>query len=65
MRSDLELTKYALRLWSIEGVPKEVNRANARKWLQSVKNLGPRWLYAEDFTQRARQYVAKQQRSPL
>ena len=48
--SRLELVKHALRLWNVAHVPRETNRANARKWLKSVEYLGDRWLFAKSLT---------------
>lgn len=33
----------ARRLFCSEWVAPEVNRANARKWVRSVRMLGPKW----------------------
>jgi hypothetical protein len=45
--SKTQLVKHALKLWNVPYVPKEVNRANARKWIASVERLGDRWLLAK------------------
>lgn len=45
--SRLQLVKHALRLWNVAHVPRETNRANARKWIKSVDRLGNRWLLHE------------------
>ena len=39
-----QLMRRAVRLWSVKHVPREINRANARKWLASVLRLGDKWL---------------------
>jgi hypothetical protein len=39
-----QLMRRAVRLWSVKDVPREINRANARKWLASVLRLGDKWL---------------------
>jgi hypothetical protein len=44
--SKIQLIKHALRLWNVPNVPREINRANARKWIASVERLGDRWLLA-------------------
>jgi hypothetical protein len=36
--------KQALRLFRSEYAPKELQRANAMKWLRSVSMLGDRWV---------------------
>lgn len=45
--SRTQLVKHALKLWNVPHVPKEINRANARKWIASVERLGDRWLLAK------------------
>lgn len=35
------------RLYNADYIPREINRANQRKWIQSVRFLGDRWLLAE------------------
>jgi hypothetical protein len=40
------LTK-ARQLFSVDYVPPEINRANQRKWIRSIRNLGDKWLLAE------------------
>lgn len=45
--SRLQLVKHALRLWNVPYVPRETNRANARKWIRSVQLLGDKWLLAK------------------
>lgn len=47
MMSKTQLVKHALKLWNVPHVPKEINRANARKWIASVERLGDRWLLAK------------------
>ena len=42
----VQLIKHALKLWNVPHVPREINRANARKWVKSVERLGDRWLVA-------------------
>jgi len=44
--SKIQLIRHALRLWNVPHVPRETNRANARKWVRSVERLGDRWLLA-------------------
>lgn len=45
--SNVQLIKHALRLWNVPYVPRETNRANARKWIRSVQLLGDKWLLAK------------------
>lgn len=42
-----EMLKMARRLFNAPHVPREVNRANQRKWVRSVKQLGSNWLLAK------------------
>lgn len=46
MKNRIELLRHAVRLWNIPHVPREINRANARKWIAAVERLGDRWLLA-------------------
>lgn len=41
-----KMLKVARRLWNVDGVPAQLNRANARKWVRSLRGLGNRWLLA-------------------
>lgn len=45
-----QLVRHALKLWNVPYVSKEINRANARKWILSVERLGDRWLFAKKYT---------------
>ena len=36
----------ARRLFNSPFAPREVNRANQRKWARSIRLLGDKWLYA-------------------
>ncbi len=35
------------RLYNVDYVPRETNRANQLKWVRSVRLLGKNWLLAE------------------
>lgn len=35
------------RLYNVDYIPREINRANQRKWVRSVRLLGRNWLLAE------------------
>ena len=35
------------RLYNVDYIPREINRANQRKWVRSVRQLGSNWLLAE------------------
>lgn len=39
-----QLLRHAVKLWRVPHVPKEINRANARKWVAAVERLGDKWL---------------------
>lgn len=42
-----QLMRHAVRLWQVPHVPRETNRANARKWVAAVERLGDKWVYAK------------------
>ena len=42
-----DMLRLARRLYNVDYVPREINRANQRKWARSVRLLGSRWLLAE------------------
>ena len=42
-----DMLRLARRLYNVDYVPRETNRANQRKWVRSVRLLGNRWLLAE------------------
>lgn len=42
-----DMLRLARRLYNVDYVPREINRANQRKWVRSVRLLGSRWLLAE------------------
>ena len=44
------LLRRAARLWNVPYVPKEINRANAIKWIKSVERLGDKWLVGKPRT---------------
>ena len=39
----------ARELFSVPYIPNEINRANQRKWVRSVRTLGDRWLLAQHY----------------
>ena len=41
------MLRLARRLYNVDYIPREINRANQRKWVRSVRQLGSRWLLAE------------------
>ena len=42
-----KMLKMARRLFNVDYVPREINRANQLKWARSVKMLGDNWLLAK------------------
>ena len=43
----ISLMRHAVKLWQVPHVPREINRANARKWVAAVERLGDRWLLSK------------------
>jgi hypothetical protein len=43
---DTRILKHVRQMWNVPFVPQEINRANQRKWVQSVRRLGDKWLLA-------------------
>jgi len=43
----IELLKTTRKLWNVDYMPRELNRANQLKWAQAVASLGDRWLLAK------------------
>ena len=43
---NIRMLKHVRQLWNVPFVPQEINRANQRKWVQSVRRLGDKWLLA-------------------
>ena len=41
------MLRLARRLYNVDYIPRETNRANQRKWVRSVRLLGSSWLLAE------------------
>lgn len=50
---DTRMLKHVRQLWNTPFVPQEVNRANQRKWVQSVRRLGDKWLLAKQVERKA------------
>ena len=40
------MLKRARTLFNVDYMPPEINRANQRKWVRSVRLLGDKWLLA-------------------
>lgn len=45
-KPDLTLLRRAVKNWTSEYVPREVNRANRLAWIKAVQALGDKWLLA-------------------
>jgi hypothetical protein len=41
------MLRHVRKLWNVAYMPREINRANQRKWVRSVRVLGDRWLLAK------------------
>lgn len=54
MMTEYQLARRAVKLWNNELAPKSLNRANARKWIKSVLDLGDRWVFAHDWKETLR-----------
>jgi hypothetical protein len=44
---DIKFLSTARRLFNVDYVPREINRANQRKWIRSVRALGDKSLLAK------------------
>ena len=42
-----ELLKTSRKLWNVDYMPRDINRANQLKWAQAVCKLGNKWLLAQ------------------
>jgi hypothetical protein len=42
-----EMLKHVRQLFNVPYVSREINRANQRKWVRSVRFLGDNWLLAK------------------
>ncbi len=38
----------ARELFSVDYMPQEINRANQRKWVRSIRVLGDKWVLAKN-----------------
>ncbi len=43
---NITMLRHVRQMWNVSHVSQEINRANQRKWVQSVRRLGDRWLLA-------------------
>jgi hypothetical protein len=44
---NIDQLKRVRRLYNTDYMPREINRANQRKWVQAVRMLGEKWLLAQ------------------
>jgi hypothetical protein len=47
-----KMLKQVRELWNVDHVSRETNRANQRKWIQSIRMLGDKWLLAKPLEKR-------------
>ena len=52
--STYTLARRACRLYRGGYMPKEIRRANQRKWIAAVQMLGPKWLLATPINKEAK-----------
>lgn len=45
---NIEQLKRVRRLYNVDYIPREINRANQRKWVIAVRMLGDKWLLANN-----------------
>jgi hypothetical protein len=44
---NIDQLKRVRRLYNTDYMPREINRANQRKWVAAVRMLGEKWLLAQ------------------
>ena len=44
---NVQQLKRVRRLYNTEYMPREINRANQRKWVAAVRMLGSKWLLSQ------------------
>jgi hypothetical protein len=44
---NVRMLTHVRALWNSPYVPQEINRANQRKWIRSIRILGKSWLLAK------------------
>ena len=49
------MLKRARTLFNVDYMPPEINRANQRKWVRSVRLLGDKWLLATHIQRKEKQ----------
>lgn len=48
-----KMLSKARELFCVEYMPREINRANQRKWVRSIRLLGDKWLLAKQIERKA------------
>lgn len=43
----------ARELFSVDYIPQQINRANQRKWIRSIRLLGDKWLLAKQIERKS------------
>jgi hypothetical protein len=44
---NITMLRHVRQMWNVSHVSQEINRANQRKWVKSVRRLGDKWLLAK------------------
>jgi hypothetical protein len=44
---NITMLRHVRQMWNVSHVSQEINRANQRKWVRSVRRLGDKWLLAK------------------
>ena len=44
---NVQQLKRVRRLFNVDYIPREMNRANQRKWVAAVRMLGDKWLLVQ------------------
>jgi hypothetical protein len=50
---NVRMLTHVRALWNSPHVPQSTNRANQRKWIQSVRRLGDKWLLAQHIARKS------------
>ena len=48
-----EALRHVRQLWSNPLAPREINRANQIKWVRAIRQLGDRWLLAQQVVRKS------------
>jgi hypothetical protein len=41
---NVRMLRHVRQMWNVPHVSQDINRANQRKWIRSVRLLGDKWL---------------------